>query len=335
MNLAKFNGAKTVAYLYERTMKPVMTRIRLAKPEIALGVGIVGLAAGTILACTKTKQAVDVIEETKDELEDIKICFEEEEKLVDPDVSDDERADILKDLHRDCFKDKAAAYWKASCKLGKIYAVPILLWSGGLSSIIFAHADLKHQNSKLLLDSMAFKKFVDEYRERIRREIGDEKEKELYFGAEEDEFEVTEVDPETGNYVKKRVKSKKIPKDSGSMFARNFNQETSYAFDARSYASYFIELHVEHLNKKLKSVPFLTVNDLYDEFNMKPAYGRCKEGLDWGWAFDPLDPENPNNKIIVTWLEGHELVKNEYSGEYEWLPSLRFDINPQPLKEIL
>ena len=98
MNLAKFNGAKTVSYLYERTMKPVMTKIRLAKPEIALGVGVIGLAAGTILACTKTKQAVDVIEETKDELADIEICFEEEEKRIDPDVSDDERADILKDL---------------------------------------------------------------------------------------------------------------------------------------------------------------------------------------------------------------------------------------------
>lgn len=325
MNMAFLDNLKGVGKL-------LGAKLRQAKPELALGIGILGLAAGTVYACTKTKQAVDVIEDAKDELEGIDISVDEELKLAsEEELTDDQ----IKNIKREGLKDKVSVYCKAGWKLTKIYSVPLLLWGGGLSSVIYAHADLKHQNTKLLLDSMAFKRFVEEYRERIRKELGDEKEKELYFGAEEEEMEVTEVDPETGNMVKKRVKSRKIPRNGGSQFARNFNEETSYAFDARSYANYFLDLRVSELNKRLKNEPFLTVNDLYDVLQMKPAYGRCKEGLDWGWCFDPLDPENPENQIRITWLEGHELVKNEYSGEYEWLPSLRFDINPKPLKEIL
>lgn len=322
MNNAIMDGMKGFGKVF-------FAKIRQAKPEIALGFGILGLAAGTVYACTKTKKAVDVIETMKDELDEI------DQEYTDGLNQENLTEDAIKDLKKIRFQDKFIVYFKAGLKFGKIYAVPMLLWGGGLSSIIFAHADLKHQNSKLLFNSLALRQMFEEYRERVRREVGEEHEKEIYFGAEEGDYEVVEEDPETGNKVKKKTKGRILSQNTGSQFARNFNSETSYGFEARSYADFFVELHRTELNKKLKNVPFLTVNDVYDEFQMKPAYGRCLEGLDWGWRFDPLDPENKANEIQITWLEGQELVKNEYSGEYEWLPSLRFDLNPRPLKEIL
>ena len=304
------------------------TKLRHMRPDIALGLGVLGLIGGTVWACTKTKQAVNVIETTKDDLNDLKEAYKNDKEAAGVDAKE------LKTLKKDYIQDCAIVYGKAAWDFTKLYAAPALVWGSGLYSVAYGHFDLKRENKKLLLDTLATTKLFEEYRARVREELGEEKEKDIYFGAQEEEMEVTEVDPETGNMVKRKKKGKFVPKNTGSQFARNFNEETSYAFDARSYAQFYVEDKITAFKRRLRSgtVKFLTVNDFYDMLNMKPEYGRCEEGMDWGWVFDPMDPDNPENIPQITWLQGYEYVKNDYSGEYEWLPSARFDLNPKPLR---
>lgn len=314
---------------FGETGRYVATKMRHMRPDVALGLGVLGLIGGTIWACTKTKQAVNIIEETKTELEDKK---NEYDQMVESLEESDKEG--LKAVKKDYFWDRTRIYGSAGWKFTKLYAGPMLVWGSGLYSVTYGHFDLKKQNKKLLLDTLATTKLFEEYRARVRQEIGEEREKEVYFGTSDEEMDVQEVDPETGNMVKKRKKGRVIPQNTGSQFARNFNEQTSNAWDARSYAQFYVEGKFKEFQQRWASgeVRFLTVNDFYDLIHMKPEYGRCEAGMDWGWPFNPFDPENDRNKPQITWLQGWEYVKNDYSGEFEWLPSERFDLNAQPLR---
>ena len=291
--------------------KVLVEKTRQARPEIGLIIGIISTAAGTVIACTKTKEAVDTIEKTKNELQDIKENTEEGS--------------------REAVMEYARAYGHFAYKMLKIYGVSILLWTGGMGSIIGSHADLKRQNTNLILDSVAFKKVFDEYRRRVAEEIGEEKEEKLYFDLAEDEVEVLEMNPETGTTRITRKKADVFRSESGSKFARNFSARTSYEFDVRSYAYFFLEERIKRLNNRLLTVPFLTINDVYDELGMKPEFGRCEDGLDWGWVYNPNDPTIPK-EIIVERLKGWEEVYDERENRSYYVPCLRIDFNCIPLR---
>ncbi len=292
-------------------LKVTKTKIRHCKPEIGLILGIFGVAAGTVLACTKTKKAVDAYQTSKQEIQKLDETMEQGTK------------------------DAAVAYTKAYARfvyrMIRIYGLPILLWGGGMTSIIGSHCDLRHQNGQLLLDSVALKKMLDEYRARVAEEIGEEEERKLYFGAKEDEVDVIEENPESGTKKIVRKKVNTIRGNGGSKFARNFSAQTSFGFDVRSYADFFLEARIKNLNNRLKMSPFITMNDVYDELEMKPEFGRCEDGLDWGWVWNPNDPDGPN-EIRIERLEGWEEIYDERENKTYWAPCLRIDFNPQPLR---
>ena len=294
--------------------KVLMARARQAKPEYKLILGGLGVLGGTILACTKTKEAVDAWQKTKKEAEEAKNKVE----------------------------DGKLEYAKAQTKvialflyrMIRIYGISALLWLGGMSSIVSSHVDLRKENGRLLLDTVALKKLFDDYRQHVRDEIGEEEEKKLYFQAQEEEVEVLEENPETGTkrVVKKNATVFKGP--NGSKFARNWSPRTSWACDSRSYTDYFLETRIKNLNKKLKTVPFITMNEVYDELEMKPEFGRCLDGLDWGWVWNPNNPDGPN-EIIVERLEGWEEVYDEKENRSYYMPCMRLDFNPQPLRGLI
>ena len=60
-------------------------------------------------------------------------------------------------------------------------------------------------------------------------------------------------------------------------------------------------------------------------------FGRCEDGLDWGWVWNPNDPDGPN-EIRVERLQGWEEIYDERENKTYWAPCLRLDFNPQPLR---
>lgn len=307
MNFTVFNKLSGAGKLF-------MEKTRQARPEIGLILGIISVASGTVIACTKTKEAVDTIETTKIELNDVKENTEEGS--------------------REALIEYSRVYGRFLYKMIKVYGISILLWAGGMGSIIGSHADLKKQNTNLILDSMAFKKLFDEYRRRVANEIGKEQEEKLYFDLGEDEVEVLEMNPVTGTKKITRKKADVFKSQSGSKFARNFSERTSYEFDVRSYADFFLEERIKRLNMRLKAVPFITINEVYDELGMKPEYGRCEDGLDWGWVWNPSNPDGPN-EIIIERLKGWEEVYDDRENRSYYVPCLRIDFNCMPLRGLI
>lgn len=297
--------------------KKVGFKLYEVRPEILLGVGAVSVLAGTVLACMKTKDAEPIIEnakEQKEELDFVRNNVQAEEKPT--------------------FKEYIRVYARAGYELGKVYLVPGTLWIGGMVSIFGSHGDMRTRYGKVLANSVAFKKFFDEYRKLVAEKIGEEAERELYFGAETEEFEVEEKDPETGETKTVKKRGKVLRKQPGSMYARNFTKRTSDEFDTRSYNDMFLDAKIESLNNDLKLVPFMTLNEVYDALGLKPGYGKCPEGMTVGWVWNPKI-ERGDRQIIVERLEGWEETWDPVYEKYVMKPCLRLDFNCYPLEGLI
>lgn len=306
LNLEAVKGAaKLVGY-----------KLKEARPEIALVAGIVSVAAGTVWACVKTKEAVEVVDDLKKDSDDLALTEA---------ATNDGKIDI---------HERAKLYGHYFLKFAKIYGLPLALWVLGIGGIVGSHGEMRQRNAKLLANSVALKKLFDEYRERVREAVGEELEQKLYFGAKDEKIAVKEIDEETGE--EKTVK-KKVPvfrEQPGSMYARNWTENTSYEYDIRSYSDFMLDARIANLNKKLRLVPFITLNEVYDELGFKPGYGKCEEGMTVGWVWNPKE-DRGDRQIIVEKLVGYEEHVDEETGELLYEPCLRLDFNCYPLKGLI
>ena len=301
------NAAKVAAF-----------RLKEVRPEIMLGLGAVSVLAGTILACKKTKEAEPIIEQAVSE-------FEELDHIKSNPYAEE----------RPGFKEYARVCVRHGCELAKVYALPTVLWVGGMSSIIGSHGEMRSRNARLLSNSVALKQLFDAYRERVREQLGEEAERDLYFGAEESDVTVVSTDPKTGEkkVTKKKGKIFRHPQP-GSMWARNFTPRTTDEYDVRSYNEFFIEQVEKSLNADLKMVPFITINEVYDKLNMKPGEGKCAEGMTVGWVWNPKI-DRGDREIKIEMLEGWEELYDEVLGRVVVQPCLRLDFNCYPLEGLV
>lgn len=315
MNLNIFKNVKFTKIT--NAAKVAMLRMREVKPEVMLGVGAVAVLAGTVMACMKTKDAEPIVEhakEQKDELDFVRNNVQAEEKPT--------------------FKEYIRVYGRAAFELTKVYALPAGLWLGGMVSIFGSHGEMRSRNAKLLANSVALKKFFDEYRELVKEKIGEEAEKDIYFGAKDEEFDVEETDPATGEKKVVKKRGKVFRKQPGSMWARNFTRNTTDEFDTRTYNDWILDARVENLNNELKFVPFMTINEVYDKLRLKPEYAKCAEGMTVGWCANPKI-DRGDRFIKVERLEGWEEVWDPVYERTVMKPCLRLDFNCYPLEGLV
>lgn len=313
-----FNILKNVKFTkVAGAFKKVGFKLYEVRPEILLGAGALSVLAGTVLACMKTKEAEPIVEHAKEQLDELKF------------VKENPQAE-----ERPSFKEYIRVYARTGFELGKVYAAPAGMWLGGMACIFGSHGEMRSRNAKLLANSVALKKFFDEYRALVREKIGEEAERDLYFGAEDAEWEVEEKDPETGEVKTVKTRGKVFRKQPGSMYARNFTAKTSDEFDTRTYNDMFLDARVESLNNDLKLVPFITLNEVYDRLGLKPGYGKCPEGMTVGWVWNPKI-DRGDRKIVVERLEGWEETWDPITERTVMKPCLRLDFNCYPLEGLI
>lgn len=300
------------------TFKKINFKAYQARPEILLGVGLVSVVVATVVACIKTKEAEPVIDNCKEKIEELDYIKKNPMSEEPP-----------------TFKEYLRVYGKAAVDICKIYAVPAAVMTGGFLCIIGSHTDMRHRNARLLADLTATQALFREYRDRVKAAIGEENERKLYMGAETGEVLIDKIDESTGELSKGKVNGNVFANQAGSMYARNFTNETSTEYDCRSYADTFLELKIKHLNWLLTTVPFITLNEVYDELGFKNGYGKCPDGMTVGWCAHPKI-DRGDREIIVEKLMGYQPVYDEITGEIrDYKECLRLDFNCYPLEGLI
>lgn len=148
-------------------------------PTLMVGGGIVAMGAGTVIACKQTLKVEDVLAKHTPDLEKI-------QRGQDLNLSG-YGVEVAR-------QDRIKVYSRAGLDLTKVYAIPVVLWSGGAVLVFGGHRMMMRRNATLALAYTGLMKAFDAYRERVVQHYGSETDQAMMSGYITKEI----VDPETG-----------------------------------------------------------------------------------------------------------------------------------------
>ena len=220
-------------------------------PEILTGLGVVGVATSTVLIAKQTLK----LEETVDKAE-LRLLAAKNVK--------EEGGDSLAVVK---------AYLANTGDIVKLYGAPVSLALASIASILAAHGIMRRRNAALVAAYGVLETAFANYRERVREVVGEEREKELYYGVRE----VTEVS-ESGK--------KKITKNGAqgplSPYALLFDESNKYWEPEAGTNKTFLLIKQQHFNDMLFMRGHLFLNDVHRAL----GFPETKAGQAVGWVYD-------------------------------------------------
>ncbi len=285
----------------QKLVGPVAGKLTKHSPTILLVGGLVGMAAAVVMACKGTTKVQEVMDNHKDQMamtrEGIEISKKDEETGKDPSYTEE-----------DAKKDRVTITCQTAWKLTKLYGPAVLLFVMSSGMIIGGQKIMSSRNAALLAAYKLVEDAFNKYKERVKAEIGEEKERELRYKdvVKDEEDEEIPADREEREH----------PRFPGcSMYARLFEPlkrlpngswEGSDSFSTAAVINHATLTQKQNwVNERLKASGYLFLNDVYEEL----GFARTKAGQVVGW----LRRDKSGKDGVISfgpWMEHLSNVKN-------------------------
>lgn len=261
---------------------------RKNSPHIFFGVGIVGFVGTVVLASRATLKLEPTLDEITADIESVK---------ANAGPSDQENG-------RNLFY----AYSRAGVSLGKLYGPAVVVGVASIGFLTKSHVQLSKRNAALAASYAAVTQAFDEYRDRVRAELGDDKERDIYLGVEDVEIE------EDGK--KKKVKG---IKGTPSIHARFFDQFNANWTKDPEQNRYFLQAQQNYWNHRLHAYGYVFLNEVYESLGME----RSQIGQLVGWRI--TDDGTGDGYIDFGLYE--ETNNARFINNLEWSALLDFNVD--------
>lgn len=238
--------------------RAVSRKVLLAKknsPHIFFVGGVVGIGVSTVLACKATLSLEKEIDDIRQQIEDVK----ENAKTRDRSYGEQEYR-----------KDLLYVYARSAKTVGRLYFPSIAIGVVSVAALTGSHVQLTRRNTALSASLAGLMKAYDEYREKVREELGEERELEIYRGVTE----------ETRTIDGKKEKIKVLDPNGHSPHARLFDHTSSMWKRDAEYNRMFIEHQQRYHNHLLNARGHVFLQEVYDALGLP----RCPEGQIVGWV---------------------------------------------------
>lgn len=235
-------------------------KISKRSPEILLGVGIVGIGAGVVLACSATLKVEEIIDEHNETMEHINQAAN--------DVT--QTGYSLEDAKR----DKFVLFTQTSWKLVKLYGPAATCLLGGVGAMCASFGILKKRNVALMAAYKALETSYSDYRKRVEEEFGPEADRQLKNG-------LRDYTIENDDGTKDEIPDVKVGRDI-SKYARFFDESNRHWSKSADNNLHFLRCNEDYANKLLINKGHLFLNDVYEML----GFPDTKEGAVTGWVLD-------------------------------------------------
>jgi rRNA maturation protein Nop10 len=203
-------------------------------PQILFVAGVVGTVTSTVMACRATLKLEAVVEEIQEDLHDV-------------------RDSRLPSEHY--HKDLAYIYAKGALEVSRLYGPALVVGTLSLSALTGSHITLTRRNAAVSAAYAAVAKSYDEYRIRVREQVGEEKERDIYHAVT-----LTEIVNEDG---KKELVPIADP-NKFSPYAKFFDQANPNWQKNAELNRLFIQCQQNWANQLLQSRGHVFLNEVYD-----------------------------------------------------------------------
>lgn len=214
-------------------------------PTILFATGMVGFVATTVLASRATLKLDGVLEQTKSNLEAAKTLHENGH----PDYSDE-----------DYKKDTAYIYAGAVVDITKLYAPVVFVGFVSVACLTKSHTILNKRNAGLTAAYTALDKAFTEYRGRVIKEFGEDKDKEFRYELEERKT----IRASDG----KEVAVKRVSPNNYSGYAKFFDESNPNWSPNPDYNLVFLRAQQNYANDILMARGHLFLNEIYSWLGM-------------------------------------------------------------------
>jgi len=225
-------------------------------PKILFVSGIVGVVTSGVLACRATLKLPDTLDQIQEDINGVKA------------IPDNPGNYPMKE-HK---KDLVYVYAKGGAKLVRLYGPSVVLGTASIAALTGSHVTLNRRNASVTAAYAAVDKAFGEYRERVKNEVGEEKEHDLLYGTE---FEKIKVD---GKTVERRV----IDPNKHSAYSRWFDSKNKNWQPNSEMNRMFVESIQHYYNQILIARGHVFLNEVYDYLGLE----RSAQGQIVGWVYD-------------------------------------------------
>ena len=276
--------------------------LRKHSPEILTTVGVVGVVAGTVMACVATTKLEKTLEEHKKEIED---------------VHDSKNRISEKEYRQDITK----AYGKTVWSMIKLYGPAVLVESSAIGCLIGSHKILSNRNAALATAYTTVSSAFDAYKKRVAEKLGEEAEKEIRYDIREEEIDEEHEDSKGKQKTYKKV-VKTMDENTHSPYSRFYDAGCSgWSRDAGANNIYLKNVQA-YFNDRLRIRHYVFLNEVYEYLNLPPI----REGQYLGWYYNPED-ETLHNCIDFGIFDIHNVLKRNFVNGFENVVLLDFNID--------
>lgn len=220
-------------------------------PHIFFIGGVVGVIGSGVLACRATLQLEEKIDEIKSDLDAVKKI---KENNGDIDVS---------------VKYLTYVSVKSVGVIGKLYGPSIILGAVSIGALTGSHLQLTRRNTALTATLALVSKAYDDYRARVRKELGVDRELDIYQAIK---YEDVEIDG------KKQLVPVSDP-NGRSPYSRIFDECSRNWEKDPEINRIFLECQQNYMNHLLRARGHVFLNDVYDCLGLD----RSRAGQLVGW----------------------------------------------------
>lgn len=312
--MKKAEIVKSVNGLFSKTS----FQLKKHSPEILVVAGVIGVVTSAVMACKSTTKVNEILDKTKEDVEAIHKC-EEDESMKEQYSSEDAK------------KDLTIVYAQTGVKFAKLYGPSVVLGALSITSILASNNILRKRNVALGAAYAAIDKGFKEYRNRVIERFGEEVDRELKYNLKAKKFEETVVDEETGKEKKVKKNGFVVSPADISGYARFFEKYTQdedgnsilnpHWESNNEYNLMFIKAQERYANDLLKAKKRVFLNDVYEMLGLP----RTKAGQIVGWVYDPESPKGDN--YIDFGLYADNLSYSDYVNGFDQAILLDFNVD--------
>ncbi len=281
-----------------RTISRQALVTRKHSPHIMFVGGVAGVVTSAVLACRATLKLHDKLDHFKDDLEQTKHAYYNPEFIMHRDRS-------LVD-HR---KELTYVYIKNTAVLAKLYGPAIVVGTVSIGLLTGSHVTLAKRNTALAAAYTGLAEGLAAYRDRVREEVGDDKEQQLFTGVE-----IVKLKDGTSEL--------KIadPAHKLSPYSRWFDQSNPNWQKTAEMNRWYINIQQIQLNDRLKARGHVFLNEVYDELGLT----HTPEGAITGWLYPPREG---HDGFIDCGVYASSNADYHFGGEHQIL--LDFNVDGQ------
>lgn len=250
--------------------------LRKNSPHIFFAAGVVGTVASAVLACRATLKLSATMDEIQKDIEVLK-----------PQINSSNTTHVTGEDAVVEHTKTIYIYTRASLRIAKLYAPSVLLGTASIVLLTKSHTELTRRNSALMAAYAAVSKAYDDYRERIREELGAERELEIYH-----DVKIETIRDADGNEIAIRT----ADPNKYSIYAKFFDEYSANWQRDPELNRIFVQVQQNYFNNKLIAKGHVFLNEVYDALDIP----RTQAGSVVGWL---KDSENGDNYIDFGILE--------------------------------